>query len=201
MKISFFTPQRATTRAILISAAGLFGASVALGATAQWRTRASARSMMNGFAAIPLAADAMRENEKAFLGKAVETSRQQMRLAQVGASQADSTEVRSHALTLAGDYREITESLEALIRRKGGVADAPVGGTSENYQKLSEKAGAEFDREFVRVAAALSNDVMTLFEKAAADSRDADVREFAMAQLSVLRAHRNAIADLKKSLN
>lgn len=200
MKTIFPTPQRASTRAILIGVTGLLGASMALGATAQWRSRASARSMMSGFAAIPLAADAVRENEKAFFGKAMETSRQHLRLAEVGASQADRSEVRSHALTLAGDYREITESLDALIRRKGGLADAPVGGSSENYHKLFDKAGAEFDREFVRVASALSNDVMSLFEKAAADSRDADVRDFAAAQLPVLRAHRNTLAELKKSL-
>jgi putative membrane protein len=197
---TFFTP-RATARALLIGTVGFLGASAASAGTAPLRTPVAARNMLHGFAAMPLATDALRENEKAFLGRAVETSRQQIRLAEVGASQADSTEVRSHALTLAADYRELTDSLEALIRRKGGVAGAPVGGTSENYQKLVGKAGADFDREFVRIAASLSSDVMTLFEKAAADARDADVREFAAQQLPVLRAHRNAVVDLKKSVN
>ena len=199
MKTSYFPRGSAALRPLLIGVTLVAGASTAFSANAPWR-RATARSMMHGFAAVPLAADPLRENEKAFLGKAAETSRQQLRLAQVGAGQADSSEVRSHALTLAADFSEIAESLDNLIRRKGGLAGAPAGGTSENYQKLFEKAGVDFDREFVRVAAALGSDVMTLFEKAAADSRDADIREFAMAQLPVLRAHRNAVEDLKKSI-
>jgi putative membrane protein len=185
---------------LLVTVAGLF-TSTALSAAATWRPRVAARSAMHGFAAIPMAADGLRENEKAFLGKAIETSRQQMRLAEVGASQAVSSDVRSHALTLAGDYRELAESLDALIRRKGGVAGAPAGGTSENYRTLLEKSGAEFDREFVRTADALGNDIMTLFEQAATGARDPDVREFAAAQLPVLRAHRNAIVNLKKSMD
>jgi putative membrane protein len=197
---TFLSPRCPGRITLLVTAAGLF-ASTAYSATATWRQRATARSAMQGYAAIPLAADGLRENEKAFLGKAIETSRQQMRLAEVGASQAISSDVRSHALTLAGDYRELAESLDALIRRKGGVAGAPAGGTSENYRGLLEKSGADFDREFVRTAAALGNNIMTLFEQAATDARDPDVREFAAAQLPVLRAHRNAIVGLKKSMD
>lgn len=162
---------------------------------------ASTRSWMNGFAAEPLANDALRANERAFLAKAVETTQQQMRLAEVGASQAESTEVRSHALQLAADYRDLNTALEVLIRRKGGLPGAPVGGTSENFQKLIAKSGGEFDREFVRIASQASSDVMNLFENAAADAKDADVRELAASELPVLRNHRNTIAGLKRTLD
>ena len=199
MKTLLFT-SRLRPRPLLLTAAAVMLTQITFAAPGAWRTRVAARSAMQGFAAVPMAADAMRENERAFLSRASEASRQHMRLASVGASQAESSEVRSQALTLAADYREISESLEALIRRKGGMAGQPVGGTSENYQKLLEKAGPDFDRAFIRATAALSNDIMTMFETAAAESRDADVREFAAAQLPVLRAHRNAIADLKKTV-
>lgn len=159
----------------------------------------SARTWVKHYAAEPLATDGLRAGEKAFLAKAVETARQHLRLAEVGASQADSSEVRSHALQLASDYRELNEALEALIRRKGGLAGAPAGATSETYQKLTEKSGADFDREFVRVVATASGQVMNLFEAAAAVAKDPDVRDFAANELPILRAHRNTIADLKKT--
>jgi putative membrane protein len=162
--------------------------------------RAVARNQVLGFAPDALATDELRVNERTFLVKALETARQQMRLAEVGASQAESSDVRSHALQLVADYRALSDALDALIRRKGGIADAPVGGTSEKYEKLMSKTGPEFDREFVRTVADRSYDVMTLFEQAAAESKDTDVRDFAAAELPVLRGHRNAAVDLKRAL-
>ncbi len=189
-------------RVFTFSVAGLAAATVSLEASTPSRFRmASARNLMNGFAPEMLASDSLHANERAFLTKAVETCQQQMRLAEVGLSQADSSEVRSHASQLVADYRELSESLAALIRRKGGLAGAPVGGTSENYQKLMAKAGSDFDREFVRTLASLSYVVMSLFERAAADVKDPDVRDLAASELPVLRAHRNTVTDLKKALD
>lgn len=169
-------------------------------ATPSHLPRVVARNLVLGFAPDPLATDELRVNEKAFLVKALETTRQQMRLAEVGASQAESSDVRSYALQLVADYRTLSDALDALVRRKGGISDAPVGGTSEKYDKLMTKSGAEFDREFIRTAADRSYDVMTVFEQAAAESKDTEVRDFAAAELPVLRAHRNAAIDLKRAL-
>lgn len=202
MTFPYFSSAPRMIARTLGAAAGavLIGATLGVAAPSPVR-QASARLLINKFAAEPMASDSLRISERAFLSKAGETIRQHMRLAEVGASQAESSEVRSHALQLASDYRALNETIEALIRRKGGLAGAPVGATSESYQKLQEKSGAEFDREFVRTAAVASNTVMTLFENAAADAKDADVRDFAASELPVLRAHRNAIADLKKTFD
>ncbi len=187
-------------RALLITCALGVGSTLVFAGPSP-RRQASARTLMKSYTAEPMAADELRVTERAFLAKAIESTRQQMRLAEVGAGRADSSDVRSHALQLANDYRALHETLDVLIRRKGGLADAPVGGTSETYQRLSEKSGADFDREFVRTVAASSNAVMTLFENAAADAKDADVRDLAASELPVLRAHRNTVADLKKTFD
>jgi putative membrane protein len=162
-----------------------------------WRVALAAYLVLTCFRAA-YAADELRPNEQTFLAKAGETSRQQLRLADVGARQSASSDVRSHALQLAADYRDLSDSLEALIRRKGGIAGAPVGGTSETYQKLRAHSGAEFDREFLRIAGELSDSVMMLFEQAANNTKDADVRDFAAGRLPLLRDHRNRTIELKK---
>jgi putative membrane protein len=180
----------------------LLGVTLSANAAGPWRVRhVSARDLTNGFAVDPLANDALRPAERSFLTKAVEGSRQQMRLAEVGVSQAVSSEVRSHAQQLVGDYRTLNDALETLIRQKGGIAGAPVGGTSENYQKLVEKTGDSFDREFVRTIAQATDEMLTLFEQVASDSRDSDVRALAAAQIPVIRAHRTAVTELKKTIN
>lgn len=154
--------------------------------------------MANGYVE-PLAADSLRPAERSFLTKASETSRQQMRLAEVGVSQAGDTQVRSQAQQMAADYRSLNDGLEALIRRKGGIAGAPVGGTSESYQKLVGISGGDFDREFVRAAAHATDQALTMFEQVVSETKDADVREFAAAQLPTLRAHRAVLTELRKT--
>jgi len=195
---SLFTPRAAARLGLLVLGSFCVGHTVLAAGPSRVR-QVSASTWVKQFAAEPLAADGLRAGEKAFLAKAIETARQQMRLAQVGVSQAGSSEVRSHALQLASDYRELHDALEALIRRKGGLAGAPAGATSETYQKLAEKSGADFDREFVRTVATASGQVMNLFEMAAGEAKDPDVRDFAANELPILRAHRNTIADLKKT--
>src|SRR5207244_11346546 len=81
------------------------------------------------------------------------------------------------ALPISADYRELSDSLEALIRRKGGLPGAPVGGPSENYQRLAEKSGSDFDREFVRTVAETSSRAMTLFEQAAMERSEEHTSE------------------------
>jgi putative membrane protein len=187
---------------MILAVLAVTGALVTAEAAGPSRMRqASARTLTRGFAGEPLATDSLRPAERAFLGKAAEVSRQQMRLAEIGVSQATNSEVRSHAQQLVTDYRSLTDSLEALIRRRGGIPGAPVGGTSENYRKLIEKAGGDFDREFVRTVAQATNSMLTLFEQVASDSNDADVRELAAAELPVLRAHRTAITELEKAID
>jgi putative membrane protein len=180
---------------------GLLGGSLTTDAAGPRSRQASARSLANGYAVDPLATNDLRPTERAFLTKATETIRQQMRLAEIGVSQATSSDVRSHAQQLAGDYRSLNEALEALIRRNGGIANAPVGGTSETYRKLVENVGLDFDREFIRAAGQLTDAMLALFEQTAADGKDTDVREFAAAELPVLRGHRSEATDLQKTLD
>jgi putative membrane protein len=189
-------------RLSFVSAIGLLGALLNDVYAAGPRTRqVSARSFSNGFAVEPVAINDLRPTERAFLTKAMETIRQQMRLAEIGVSQATSSSVRSHAQQLAGDYRSLNEALDALIRRKGGIANAPVGGTSETFRKLVENVGPDFDREFVRAVGQLTDAALALFEQAAADVKDTDVREFAAAELPVLRGHRSEVTDLQKTVD
>jgi predicted outer membrane protein len=159
----------------------------------------SARSLIQGYAVDPIANESLRPVDRAFLTKASETVRQQMRLGEVGVGQAGDTRVRSHAQQLVADYRSLNDALDALIRRKGGIAGAAVGGTSENYQKLGEKTGLSFDREFVRAAGQATDAALALFEQIVSETKDTDTRELAAAQLPILRAHRSAITELRRT--
>lgn len=183
---------------VLIGAVAL----VASASAAPWRARAPvARTLLNGYAAEPLASEALRPTERVFLEKASANNREQVHFSQLALSQAANSDVRSHAQHVLADQRSIGEALAALIRRKGALMATGNEPTAQAYQRLAEKAGPDFDREFIRAMAERHEAFISLFEHAAADSKDTDVRDMAAAQLPTLRAHRNSILELKKALD
>ncbi|MES2695707.1 MAG: DUF4142 domain-containing protein [Verrucomicrobiota bacterium] len=185
-----------------VTLAGLLAATAIAEAADTPRYRAVAvRTMMRGYALEPLAAgDTIRPAEHMFLEKAVATGRLQMRLAELGASQASSSDVRTHAEQLKADTRQLVDALTALIQKKNSTARQVVESPAmtEIYTTLSSKSGPDFDVQFVRVMSELHEGTIALFEQAASEMKDADVRDLAGAQLPMLRAHRNRIVELKK---
>lgn len=163
----------------------------------------AARSMLRGYTVDPLASDALRPAERAFLEKALAIARLQARMAELGAAQAANTDVRSHAEQLKTDARQLGDAITGLIQKRAAATPGTATGepTSETYTQLAGRTGADFDREFVRVMAELHDETINLFEQAAADAKDADVRELAAAQLPMLRAHRGRILELKKTFD
>lgn len=145
-----------------------------------------------------LATDRLTASERAFLAQARELIRQQHRLGELGQSQARGTEVRAHAQKIVSEYRQMLERIEGLVRKKGAALLQPPEIPSESYQDLAAKSGPEFERGFVEILTELHERTLALFERAVADARDPDVRQFAAAQLPILREHHNRITVLRK---
>lgn len=176
----------------------VFASSLAAASPGDWR-KVAARSLIRGDVAAPLATDTVTAAERAFLEKAANLGRLQMRLAEIGAAQGVSAEVRSHAEQLKIDNRELVDAVGAVMQRKATVPRAGATAPSETYAQLAATSGADFDREFIRLMAESHQAMLTLFEQAAADARDDDVRAVAAAQLPMLRRHVNRITELRKT--
>lgn len=174
-------------------------------ATSRWQAaRLGTHSLMRSFAGEALATDSLRPLERTFLEKAFELSRQNLALARLALSQANSSDVRAFAQQMAGDYQQIGDSLDAMRRRKGAVDDTAGKDAkdivSEAQQKLAQKSGVEFDRDFVRLVADQHSDTLALFEQAAANAKDADIRDLAGGLIPTLRDHYNRLVELRKTL-
>ena len=94
----------------------------------------------------------------------------------------------------------MADTIETLARREGVILIPPSNSPNPAYARLTEVSGADFDREFVLAAAAATDELTKLFEQAAADAKDADVRDLAGSQLPTLRAHANTIVELRKAI-
>jgi putative membrane protein len=201
-KMKTFSSLPLTGRSLLLAAAaGLLAPELAASASSNSGLirQAAVRSMMRGYVAEPLAADAARPAERSFLQKAIETSRLQLRLAELGASQATASEVRSHAEQLKSDNRQLVDAIDSVMQKRGVGTLEPTGRPTEDaYVKLANRTSGEFDREFVRLMAEVHENTINMFEQAASEAKDADVRDLAAAQLPMLRAHRNRITELKR---
>jgi putative membrane protein len=198
MKTSLASRGASWRRRLLFGILGTLTLTVAAEAATSLRTRSAAsRSLLRHFAATPIV-DTVRPSEQAFLETALDRSRREMRLAELALNQAANSDVRAFALQLSSEHRSLSESLEGLLRKKGVAVPATPEGPIENYQRLTEMTGADFDREFVNMMAKLHDELVTLFEQAIADAKDAEVREMVGRQLPILRDHRNRLAELKK---
>jgi putative membrane protein len=138
--------------------------------------------------------------DRSFLAQAADLSRTQLALAQLGTRRATGSDLRAFAQQLASDHRQITDSVADLQRRKGIAGEGAQPNDIRPQQQLAEQTGAEFDREFFRLASEVHGRVMALFERATGRSQDAEVREFAAASLPALREHDNRIIELKQTL-
>lgn len=196
-----FLPPSRFLPAIGLALCGAIVASAIAAPTSLEFRRVAARSMIRGDALERLATDTVRPAERVFLEKAAEASRLQMRLAELGASQAASTDVRGHAEQLKSDNRQLIDALTSLGQKKGAAMRPANPTPADAYTALAAKSGPDFDREFVRVMAELHETTIALFEQTAAEAKDADVRDLAAAQLPMLRAHLNRITELKKALD
>jgi putative membrane protein len=150
----------------------------------------------------PVAADGLRPVDRTFFDRAVGLSQQQMALAKLAVSHALRADVRTFAQQLAGDYRQIVDSVQNLRRRRGAATEEAVGPApvSEAYGKLSQVTGAEFDREFIITIETLRAETMTLFEEVISQTKDAEVRDLIGGYLPMLRDHQNQGTELKREL-
>ena len=175
-------------------------AALDLSAQASPRRGPAAKNLMLHFGAEAAPNDNLRPSERTFLDKAAEFSRDEVGLAKMALSQARGSEVKAFAQQIATDHQQINDAL-ASLRRKKGAAPEPTGEiVSAAAQKLAQKTGADFDREFVRVLAGVHADTVILFEQALGDAKDSDIRELLGAYLPMLREHQNKVNELRKAL-
>ncbi len=69
-----------------------------------------------------------------------------------------------------------------------------------HYRNLAKKSGADFDKEYVDMMVDDHESDVKLFEKAAKDAKDPEVRSFASAHLPTIQAHLQHIQTLNKSV-
>jgi putative membrane protein len=169
--------------------------------TPQFRKSAMAAALLSiafGASAAPLA-----NEDKEFITKTALDGMTEVELGTLASQKAVSPKVKAFGLRMKKDHANTNEDLGALARAKELPLPAKLdAGHSRDVAELGQKAGADFDREYMEMMVKDHKKDVTEFEKQAKSSKDPDVRSFATRTLPALKEHlklaESVRSDIKK---
>lgn len=142
--------------------------------------------VLNGFAVTATKADS-------FMMKAAQSDMLEIMSSQAALQKSSNEEVRRFAQMMIDDHTRTSEELKTLAASKNVALPTAVSSKQQSMiDKLNRaSAGAEFDREYMKMQVKAHEDAVKLFQKQANDNdaEDADAKTFAAKHLPALQGH------------
>lgn len=137
-----------------------------------------------------------------FLQRAAQSGKLEIDASQLALQRAQSQEVKDFAQKMITDHQAVDKELRTLAQSKNVELPADLRwGQGRTIKGLEDREGADFDERYVdKVAVDAHEDAVSLFEEAAEDADDADVKAFAAKVLPDLKHHLSMGEALKKSV-
>jgi putative membrane protein len=136
--------------------------------------------------------------DRHFVSKAADDGNDEIALAKLAAEKATNPEVKSFAQKLVDDHQMVANELQTIASQKNVKIDKDMD-HDRAYKRLSKKSGNEFDQEFVEHMIDEHEKDIKMFEKAAKDAKDPDVRSFASKHVDHLRDHLRMAENLRQT--
>ena len=136
--------------------------------------------------------------DRRFVTKAADGGQAELAMAQLAAQKASNAEVKSYAQKLVDDHSKVNDELKSIASQKNVKLDDD-DDHDRAYKRLNKKSGQEFDQEFVEHMIDEHEKDIKMFEKAAKDAKDADIRSFASKHVDHLREHLRQAESLRAS--
>jgi putative membrane protein len=128
--------------------------------------------------------------DRSFMMEAAKGGMMEVQMGHLGHERASSPAVKELAQRLTADHTMASQELMALAKQKG--VTLPPDKKSPMPAGLSSRTGADFDREFTRMAVTDHEKDIATFEKEASSGSDQDVKAWASKTLPTLHAHLDA---------
>jgi putative membrane protein len=146
-----------------------------------------------------MASDKLSWGDRRFVTKAADNGQAEVQVAELAAQRATNPEVKSFAQKLVEDHTKVNTELMSLASQKNVKVDLD-DDKDRAYNRLNKKSGSEFDQEFVEHMIDQHEDDVKMFEKAASDAKDPQLRAFASKHVSHLREHLQEAQSLRQSV-
>lgn len=142
------------------------------------------------------------KSDREFVDKAALGGLMEVNLGRVALQRAQSADVKSFAQRMIDDHTALLKKLEDVVRSKGiTLPQALDKKHQEKIDKLSKKAGAEFDRDYMKDMVDDHKSDVDEFEKASKEAKDPDIRSFAASALPTLQEHLNLAKQTRDKLS
>ncbi len=127
-----------------------------------------------------------------FIQSAQASGQMELQMGQLGQQQAQNPEVKSLAAAMVRDHSQANQRLQQLASTKN-ISATHQGADHQKHQqhldKLKNQSGAEFDKEFVRMALKHHKKDIQAFERAQNQINDQELKSFISETLPKLRQH------------
>jgi len=143
-------------------------------------------------AALPLGA-----MDQEFVTKAPNIGLFAVEASELAVLQATTPFVREFAQMLVVDHEDANRELDEIVRGKGTTSSKELD--SEHQSRLTtlrSKQGVDFDRQYRDLLVSEHNDAIALFDRAASDCEDTELKAFAAKWLPTLRAHQAKLSEM-----
>lgn len=159
---------------------------------------ATGLALMHGAIAASLS-----EDDQGFLRKAGESGMLEIKASELAAQKSQHPEVKRFAEMMIKDHTAVDQELKALAESKGFQLPVELDGDKRDLmEELRQLDGPKFDEEYAEeVAVDAHKDAVDLFEDAADDADDPDVKAFAAKHLPALQNHLEMGKQLKDAVD
>ena len=133
---------------------------------------------------------AAKERDENFLMKAAELNLEEIQLGQLAQTKSANPDVQALGKMMVDGHSKAMSDLTALAGRKSiAIPTSPTKDVQDLYQRMSEKTGNDFDKDFCDKMVSGHKDAIDKFENAANNSQDAEIKAWASSMLPDLRTH------------
>ena len=146
-------------------------------------------------------ASTVSEDDTKFSVEAASGGLMEVQAGELAEKKAQNAKVKEYAAMLVKDHSKTNDELKALATSKNiTLPSAPGEEHQKNIDKLAEKSGKEFDKDYIEHMISDHKTDIDAFEKASANCKDPDLKAFATKTLPTLKSHLATAESINKSL-
>lgn len=130
------------------------------------------------------------DDDAEFAVEAADGSLMEVQLGTLALTKASSPEVKQFAQMMVDEHGKANNELKSLAQQKNITLPTVMGNErKKEYDNLSEKSGAEFDKEYMDLMVKDHKEDIEEFEEQSEESEDAEIKAWASSKVSTLRKH------------
>lgn len=136
-----------------------------------------------------------------FAVKAANGGMLEMEVARLAREKAQNSDVKEFAAMMLSDHQKANDELKALAGRKNITIPARLGDDEQKHvDELAKLTGSAFDKKYVDLMVDDHEEDVKLFQNAADNVDDADLKAYAAKTLPTLQKHLERITTIDKNM-